>query len=120
MESVLREPSLAAIVADSLQHFDGERYHLGDFVVMPNHVHLLVCLLGTTEIEAQSTSWKKYSAGEINDRLSRRGRFWQEESFDHLVRSAEQFEHLKRYIATNPERARLTPGEYLHWVRPMQ
>ena len=64
-------------------------------------------------------SWKKYSAGEINDRLGRRGRFWQEESFDHLVRSAEQFEHLKRYITTNPERARLKPGEYLHWVRPM-
>jgi len=35
---VLKRPELAAIVADSLRHFDGQRYHLGDFVVMPNHV----------------------------------------------------------------------------------
>lgn len=39
---LLRQPVLAKIVADSLRHFDGDRYCLGDFVVMPNHVHLLV------------------------------------------------------------------------------
>ncbi|MDZ4657855.1 MAG: transposase [Bythopirellula sp.] len=114
----LRNPSVAKIVAGALLHFDGERYHLSDFVVMPNHVHLLVCLIGTTEIEAQCQSWKKYSAGQINRLLGRRGRFWQEESFDHLVRSGEQFEHFQRYIARNPEQARLRNSEYLHRVRP--
>jgi putative transposase len=115
---VLRQVELAKVVASSLRHFDGDRYHLGDFVVMPNHVHVLVCLLGTSEIEAQCTSWKKYSAGEINRVLGRSGRFWQEDSFDHLVRSPEQFEHLQRYIAENPGRAKLREWEYLHWVRP--
>ncbi|HEX4592601.1 MAG TPA: hypothetical protein VH120_21940 [Gemmataceae bacterium] len=38
---VLRRPELSAIVADSLRHFDGERYVLTDFVVMPNHVHII-------------------------------------------------------------------------------
>ncbi len=38
---VLRRPELANIVSDSLLHFDGQRYRMGDFVVMPNHVHLL-------------------------------------------------------------------------------
>jgi hypothetical protein len=71
----------AKVVADALRYFDGDRYHLGDFIVMPNHVHLLVCLLGETEIKAQCHSWKKYTAGQINRLLARRGRFWQEESF---------------------------------------
>jgi putative transposase len=114
---VLKQAPLAKIVADSLRHFDGQRYELGDFIVMPNHVHLLVCLLGETEIEAQCWSWKKYTATRINRALGQRGRFWQEESFDHLVRSPEQFEYLKRYIAENPLKAGLRPGECLYYVR---
>jgi putative transposase len=113
----LRDPRAAQIVADALRHFDGARYCLGDFVVMPNHVHVLVGLLGGAEIEALCQSWKKFSAGEINRLLDRRGRFWQEESFDHLVRSVEQFEHFERYIVENPERAGLGVGEYLYWAR---
>ncbi|MCI0378663.1 MAG: hypothetical protein L0215_13735 [Gemmataceae bacterium] len=112
---VLKRPELARIVGDSLQHFDNQRYHLGDFVVMPNHVHLLVCLLGGTEIEAQCYSWKKFTAGKINRVLGSSGRFWQEESFDHLVRSPEQFEFLKRYIADNPIKAGLQLGEFLYY-----
>jgi type I restriction enzyme R subunit len=42
------------------------------------------------------------------------GRLWQEESFDHLVRSPEQFEYFQRYIAENPRKASLNPGDYLH------
>ena len=117
-ECVLRDEHLSKIVADSLYYFDGERYHLGDFVVMPNHVHLLCCLMGTTEIETQCRSWKKYTAMEINAQLGRNGRFWQEESFDHLVRSPDQFGYFEHYIAANPEKARLKSGEYLHHQRP--
>jgi type I restriction enzyme R subunit len=81
---------------------------------MPNHVHLLVCLLGSTEIESQCRSWKRFTAGAINRALERRGRFWQEESFDHLVRTPEQFAYFQRYIADNPRKAALPAGEYLH------
>jgi type I restriction enzyme R subunit len=114
---VLRQPELAKIVADSLHHFDGTRYHLGDFVVMPNHVHVLCCLLGETEIESLCHSWKKFTAVNINRALEHHGRFWQEESFDHLVRSAEQFEYFRWYIAENPVAARLKAGEWLHYRR---
>jgi putative transposase len=113
-ECVLRQRELAEIVAKSLSHFDGDRYFLGDAVVMPNHVHLLVCLLGDTDIEAQCYSWKKFSAREINKALGRTGRFWQEESFDHLVRSPEHFEHFCNYIASNGAKAGLQPSEYLY------
>ena len=84
---LLKRRELARIVADNLRHFDGDRYQLGDFVVMPNHVHLLVCLLGRTHLEKQCYSWKKYTATKINGALGQRGRFWHEESFDHLVPS---------------------------------
>lgn len=114
----LREKRIAERVASALRHFDGERYELGDFVIMPNHVHLLVCLIGQTEIEKQCKSWKRFSATEINRLIGAHGRFWQEESFDHLVRSPEQFEYLERYIADNPRKARLSPNDYLHHVRP--
>ena len=111
---VLARPDLAAIVADSLRHFDGQRYLLGDFVVMPNHVHLLTCLLGATGVEEQCYSWKKYMATKINRALGQRGRFWHEESFDHLVRNPDQFDRLRHYIADNPKAAGLSAGAYLY------
>lgn len=113
-ECVLRRRELATVVADTLRHFNGDRYHLGDFIVMPNHVHLLVCLIGKTDIEKQCYSWKKFSATEINRRLRTSGRFWQPESFDHLVRSPEQFERFCRYIADNGKQAGLSPEDYLY------
>jgi type I restriction enzyme R subunit len=117
-ECVLQRPELSELVAEALLHFDGQRYEMGDFVVMPNHVHLLVCLLGSTDVEEQCHSWKKYSAGKINRVLGRKGRFWQEESFDHLVRSTRQFDALRAYIAANPAKAGLAAGHYRHYVRP--
>ncbi|MBA4018553.1 MAG: hypothetical protein C0483_15415 [Pirellula sp.] len=113
-ECVLRRPDLAEIVATSLRHFDGDRYDLGDFVIMPNHVHLLVAMHGDTTIDEQCKSWKKFSAAKINAALNRRGHFWQAEAFDHLIRSPEQFKYLRRYIAENPIKARLKEGDYFH------
>ena len=117
---VLKTPELSSIVANSLLHFDSDRYLMGDFVVMPNHVHLLVCLLGDTELETQCRSWKTFTAREVNRHLGQKGRFWQEESFDHLVRSPEQFEAIQRYIADNPRKACLPQGEFYYRKRPQQ
>jgi type I restriction enzyme R subunit len=111
---LLRRPELARIVADSLLHFDAQRYRLGDFIVMPNHVHLLVAFATAEAMKAQGDSWLHYTAFEINRRLGEKGKFWQQEPFDHLVRSLEQYEHLRRYIADNACKAGLKPGEYLY------
>ena len=111
---VLSRPEAAAIVSESFEHFAGERYHLGDFVVMPNHVHLLVGLIGSTSVEDQCRSWKRFTATKINRLLKQQGRFWQEESFDHLVRSPAQFDYLRGYIANNPKIAGLREGKFLH------
>jgi putative transposase len=119
-ECVLRRPELAKIVADSLLHFDDDRYTMCDFVVMPNHAHVLFCLLGENEIEATCYSWKHYTAAKIHRALGRKGRFWQEESFDHLVRTPDQFEAIRRYIAANSSVARLRAGEYIYYRRSQE
>ena len=113
-ECVLRQPKLALVVAKSLRHFDGDRYDLTDFVVMPNHVHVLVAFPDEDTMLAQCESWKHFTATQINRVLKRRDRFWQRDGFDHLVRTADQFEALRRYVARNPEKAHLSPGEYIH------
>lgn len=114
---LLRDPALAQIVGEALHHFNGERFDLDSFVVMPNHVHVLVQFLDGVTLSQQTDSWLRYSASQINQRLNRKGKFWQSEPFDHLVRSAEQFAYLQGYIRDNPIKARLRQGEYLYWTR---
>jgi putative transposase len=55
-------------------------------------------------------SWKGASAREINKLTGRHGTLWQKEAFDHIVRSEEQLEHFRRYIASNPSKAKLKTG----------
>jgi len=114
---VLRQPELAKIVATSLHHFDSDRYVLTDFVIMPNHVHLLAAFPDEAAMLAQCESWKHYTAVQINRALDRKGRFWEQDGFDHLVRSDEWFEHYRRYIAENSNRARLAAGEFIHFSK---
>jgi D-tyrosyl-tRNA(Tyr) deacylase len=108
----LKQPNLAALVESSLRHFDGQRYQLGAFVVMPNHVHVLVTPLGEHELADILHSWKSYTAHQINRALQRTGPVWQDESFDHLVRDETALQQFADYIAGNPTRAGLNEGEY--------
>jgi putative transposase len=110
----LKEPVLAKIVSDSLMHFDGSRYRMGDFVVMPNHFHALVVFRNPEDMERQFDSWLQWTATQINRRIGARGHFWQQEPFDHLVRSAEQYTYLREYIRDNPNRANLREGQFLY------
>ncbi|MBN1854909.1 MAG: transposase [Pirellulales bacterium] len=112
---LLRRPDLAEIVARSLLYFDGKRYRMGDFVVMPNHVHLLVAFATEESMQRQFAAWLHYSAFRIQQKIGERGHFWQQEPFDHLVRSLDQYEYLRDYIANNPKKAKLRPGEFYYY-----
>jgi hypothetical protein len=114
-ECVLRRPDLSLIVAGNLLHGDGSEYQLSDFVVMPNHVHVLAQFRSEGGMKRCCYDWKHYTARQIHEELGRRGHFWQTESFDHLVRSAVQFEYLRAYIERNPIAAGLAHGEYRHF-----
>ncbi len=111
---VLKRPEIARFVSDALLHFDGVRYRMGDFVIMPNHVHLLAAFPSAEVMREQYDSWLHFSAARINPLIGSKGKFWQQEPFDHLVRSPEQYDYLRTYIAENPVKARLQSGEYLH------
>ena len=114
----LRDPANAAIVANAVRHFDGDRYDLGDFVVMPNHVHLLAAFCTEDAMRRSASSWMRYTARQINARTGRRGALWFREPFDHMPRSIEKYEQLRDYIRGNPDRANLSPGEFVYHRRP--
>ncbi len=109
---ILKRPDIASIVAEALRHFDGDRYALGHFVVMPNHVHVIVKPLGEHTLEDITHSWKSFSAHQINESLKREGRLWQPESFDYLIRTETQLEKFSAYIRENPGKAKLAPKAF--------
>ncbi|MBN2161565.1 MAG: DUF4080 domain-containing protein [Pontiellaceae bacterium] len=104
----LQNPEVSRIVADTLLHFDGERYELDEWVVMPNHVHVLLKPHSEFELSTILHTWKSYSAHAINEELGRDGRLWQPESYDHIVRDEEELSRIRNYIRRNPEKAGIT------------
>ncbi|MFO0789771.1 MAG: transposase [Pirellulales bacterium] len=118
-ECVLKRPELSLIVANSLLHFDGQRHELTDFVVMPNHVHLLVAFHEEEMLAKQCASWKRFTSRDIHQALARHGEFWQVDQFDHLVRSEEEFLHYRQYIADNPIKAGLAVEFYRHYRKQL-
>jgi valyl-tRNA synthetase len=102
---LLREARPAQIVADALKHFDNTRYKLGAWVVMPNHVHVLVTPKAGHHLSEILHSWKSFTAHQINAALQRSGEVWQHESYDHIVRNEESLHRISEYIERNPEMA---------------
>ena len=98
---------LAAIVEGSLLHFQGERYALSAWCVMPNHVHVVVTPFSDHSLSRILHSWKSFSAHEINRLLGNTGSVWEEESFDHLVRNERELERFVHYTESNPVTAGL-------------
>ncbi len=110
---LLRDPLLAVIVADALRHFEGERYAIASFVVMPNHVHVLFRLLPPHRLQDVVKSWKGFTAREINRRTARTGALWGEDYWDRLIRNSAHFQRCMEYISSNPEKAGLREGEFV-------
>jgi REP-associated tyrosine transposase len=101
----LRQDAVAQIVVDSL--FRGAKlghYQLGPFVIMANHVHVLFLPVISPTLFLKSL--KGTTAREANKALNRVGEpFWQRESYDHWVRSEDEWNRIARYIENNPVRA---------------
>jgi putative transposase len=116
-ECLLRNRSLANIVAETIWKFDGDRYDLDSFVIMPNHIHAIVQFRGSYELSVISQSWMRFTARQINKHIGRVGALWQPECFDHIIRSDKQFQYLRRYIFENPNKANILAGQYLYWSR---
>ncbi len=103
----LREPQIARLIEQALLNFDGERYGLHAWVVMPNHVHVLMTPFEGFELSAILHSWKSYTSKEANRLLHRTGQFWQEGYFDRYIRTEEHYRKAVEYIESNPVMAGL-------------
>ena len=97
-----RNEQCAQVVADTLAKFDGERYDLFAWCVMPNHVHTVFRPRSGHGLSDVLHSWKSYTAKACNKLLGRTGEFWQRESFDRLIRNETEFERRVRYTLENP------------------
>lgn len=107
---ILKEKPCANAVEQALLFFNGQRYTLKSFVIMPNHVHVLVRLHDGFPLEKVVQNWKERSAKAINAALGATGSVWQKDYFDRLIRSAEHWEFTDGYIRHNPEKAGLREG----------
>lgn len=107
-ECHLANPKIASVVADALRFFDGERYELRSWVVMSNHVHVVVWPKPPVTLSGILHSWKSFTATKANRILERTGdRFWQAESYDHFIRDDEEMVRCCAYATQNPVKAGL-------------
>jgi REP element-mobilizing transposase RayT len=102
----LSKPEVADHVATALKYFDQQRYELNAWVVMPNHVHVVVWPMPGHTLSSILHSWKSYTSHKANKMLHLPGKtFWQAESFDHWIRDDEERARLVAYVESNPVKA---------------
>jgi REP element-mobilizing transposase RayT len=123
---ILREPELAQIVEGALHFFDGERYLLFAWVVMPNHFHVLFQPMDEWSMAEIVASWKKFTATEIKKwqsanaeirdpgnatllscSTSGKSPLWHPEYWDRYIRNKKHFHDVINYIHQNPVKAKL-------------
>lgn len=105
--SYLGVPPIAKIVADSLEFWDGIKYNLHAYVIMPNHAHFLLKPFEGEHLFKVVQSLKKYTSRLANEALGRAGHFWYREYFDRYMRDESHFARTVDYIHQNPVKAKL-------------
>lgn len=115
-ECWLERRDVAELVAGALEFFHDELYRLFNWCLVSNHVHTQFLLFNGDELDDVMHKWKSYTATVANkELLDRVGEpFWQENYFDHLIRTEESFDRIAKYIHDNPAAAGLTDWE---WVK---
>lgn len=117
-ECVFSRQEVAKWMADTFVHFQDVRCCTFCYVVMPNHCHVVAKPLGDWELEQVLDSWKGYVAYTVNRRLGRSGEFWQEESYDRIIRDEEHLFRCIQYIGRNPSKAKLPSEVWCRWIHP--
>jgi hypothetical protein len=117
-ECVFASEGMAKVMADALLYFQDDRCTTYCYTVMPNHCHVVVKPLGAWELEQILDSWKGYVGHEVNRRLGRSGRLWQDESYDRIIRDEEHLYRVVQYIGNNPAKANLPRESWCRWIHP--
>ena len=109
----LSKPSIANTISEAIHYRDGSKYDLYAYCIMPNHVHMVIKMISLNkdrQIPALTSvlkSLKSFTALKANRILNRTGQFWQHESFDRVIRNAEELESTIKYVLNNPAKANL-------------
>jgi len=103
----MKRPEIAGLVQSALRHFDGQRYTLLAWCVMPNHVHVVFKPAGDHELDKILHSWKSFTAHQAVKLYQAPAPFWQPEYYDHLIRDEEDLLHAIEYTLYNPASAGL-------------
>ena len=104
----LRRTEIADLVVGAIKFFHEQRYLLREWVVMPNHVHVLLWPMPNHLVGEIVKSWKQFTSLRAKRMLGLpQGRFWQPEAFDHWVRNDAERARIAKYIRHNPVTARL-------------
>jgi REP element-mobilizing transposase RayT len=109
----LKHPEVADVVAQSMHFYAENMYDLYAFCIMPNHVHMVFRMhIGANNDKKYPVSdvlgrIKSYSAQKANKILGRTGTFWQQESYDHVVRNQKSLKNIIHYTLENPVKANL-------------
>lgn len=116
----LRYPQMAEVMQQTLQKFDGERYRLIAWCIMPNHVHVLIETL--TPLAKIVQSWKSFTGRWALAHRAELGlgvpgnAFWMREYWDRYIRGEEHFYRVVDYIHNNPVKAGLCENSAdWHW-----
>ncbi len=112
--SYLGQQAVAAIIEENLLRFDGEKYSVLHWVLMPNHVHVLLKILNDHSLAKIMHSIKSYTANQANRVLDRTGSFWSVEYYDRFIRDGSHYNNVVNYIHRNPVKAGLCV-EPLDW-----
>ena len=103
----LADQNIAKMIEENLLRFDGEKYILLHWVIMSNHVHLLLRILAEHSLASVMHSIKSYTANQANKVLDRDGPFWSVEYYDRYIRNAAHYGNAVSYIHRNPVKAGL-------------
>ncbi len=106
-----RRYTTARLLIDTLAYYrDEQKFFLHEFVIMPDHIHLLLTPANAISLERAM----QFIKGGFSYRLKNRGSVWQASFTNHRIRDFEDYEHHREYIRMNPIRARLAerPEEY--------
>ncbi len=104
---VLKDEDVAEIVINNWKHWHEARYELLNWVVMPNHVHVLIKQYQGVPTNKIIHSWKSYSSNAINKYLKLEGEFWCSDYWDRYVRDEQHYKQAFEYIDNNPVKAGL-------------
>ena len=107
-ECILRDTKIAEIVRETLLYEQGKSCDLKAWIIMPNHVHLLLRLYEGDDLAGLMKGIKGISARRINQLRNTTGPIWQADYFDRYIRDGEHFSKAFAYIENNPVLAKLS------------